>query len=82
MSEYPSTDAEIEAWIDRHGVYHPEAIALIGGSMFGGGIGERSSRRNELRATLKRMANRRLSVGGQPDMSPNAIIQRQSAHRA
>jgi hypothetical protein len=41
-SDYPRTDAEITAWIDKHGVYSPDAIALIGGSMSGGWRGRES----------------------------------------
>ena len=52
------TDAEIDAWIDHHGVYHPEAIALIGPSRYGGGLGEETERRMLLRRALSGDRNR------------------------
>jgi hypothetical protein len=64
------TEDEITAWIDQRGVYHPEAIALIGGSRYGGGIGEESERRVLLRRALR---NNGALVYGSGNKSPEEM---------
>ena len=71
-------DEEITRWIDKHGVYSAEAIALISGSRYGGGIGEVSERRVLLRRALK---DNGPLLYGSGNMSPAAMWARVAGGR-
>src|SRR5580700_10878810 len=64
------TNDEITRWIDQHGVYHAKAVALIGGSRYGGGVGEVTERRVLLRRALKDNGS---LLYGSGNLSPEAM---------